>query len=260
MSRRSVKLAQKWVAKTWGSDALPAPFGDMGGMRMGELWFEPAPPLQRVLAKFLFTSDKLSVQVHPAAGEGASKDECWLILDAKPDAMIALGVRDTVSRDSLRDAAVEGTIEELLSWQHVARGDFIFVPAGTIHAIGAGITLIEIQQNCDITYRLYDYGRPRALHLDEAVHAANCEKRTPVLRREIDFSAPAVLVEGPNFVAEIITDAGAPRPALVMPLEGTLTCGSEEVSYGECAMITAADDVRFSAGSSALIAYEKLSS
>src|SRR3546814_2738640 len=89
------------------------------------------------------------------------KDEAWLILAAEPDSTIALGTKRPVGREELRDAALDGSIEDLLDWKPVKAGDFYYSPAGTVHAIGAGITLIEVQQNVDLTYRLYDYGRPR---------------------------------------------------------------------------------------------------
>ena len=89
------------------------------------------------------------------------------MLDAEPGAVIGLGLTREVSREALRAAALDGSIESLLDWRPVTQGDLFYSPAGTIHAIGGGIALIEVQQNLDLTYRLYDYGRPRELHLDE---------------------------------------------------------------------------------------------
>jgi mannose-6-phosphate isomerase len=99
----------------------------------------------------------------------------WHILSAAPGAQIALGFTQPVGAEALRAAAVSGEIESLLRWIPVSAGDTYFIPAGTVHAIGGGITLCEIQQNSDITYRLYDYGRPRELHLDRALEAANLD-------------------------------------------------------------------------------------
>jgi mannose-6-phosphate isomerase len=125
--------------------------------------------------KLLVTSEKLSVQVHPAGECGVGKTEMWHILSAAPGAQIALGFTEPVGENALRAAAVSGEIERLLRWIPVSAGETYFIPAGTIHAIGAGITLCEIQQNSDITYRLYDYGRPRELHLDRALEAADLD-------------------------------------------------------------------------------------
>src|SRR5947199_2014141 len=174
-----MKLATRQVEKPWGRTALPPPFGDIGGRRIGEIWFEGPGDLP-LLAKYIFTSEKLSVQVHPddeAARERGlrrGKSECWYIIDAEPGAVLGLGLKEEISREALRAAAHEGSIEALMDWVPVAAGDFHFVPAGTVHAIGAGIALLEFQQASDVTYRLYDYGRPRALHLDDAVAVAHC--------------------------------------------------------------------------------------
>jgi mannose-6-phosphate isomerase len=130
------------------------------------------PELCPLLVKFLFTSSRLSVQVHPEDDyaqfhhQSLGKTETWFVIDAQPGAEVALGFREEISAERMRNAAESGEIENLLDWRPVEAGDMIFVPAGTVHAIGSGLTVCEIQQNSDITYRLYDYGRPRELHLD----------------------------------------------------------------------------------------------
>lgn len=165
--------------RVWGRDLLPCGFEDVraGDGPIGEIWFGDGKP-DALLVKYLFTSERLSIQVHPddaaarARGHAHGKDEAWLVLDAEPGAVIGLGLRREASAAELRAAALDGSIEELVDWRAVKAGDAFFSPAGTIHAIGAGLSLIEIQQNIDLTYRLYDYGRPRALHLDDAVAVA----------------------------------------------------------------------------------------
>ena len=153
------------VAKPWGRRELGLRFADCRPDEdpIGEIWFgTPGDLTPELLVKYIFTSERLSVQVHPgdsqaqAAGLPRGKDECWLILDAAPDSTIALGTVAPVDRMTLRDAALDGSIEQLLDWKPVRAGDFFLVPSGTVHAIGAGITLIEVQQNSDTTYRLYD--------------------------------------------------------------------------------------------------------
>jgi mannose-6-phosphate isomerase len=147
--------------------------------------------------KLLATSDKLSVQVHPDGECGVGKTEMWHILSAAPGSQIALGFTQPVGVEALRAAAASGEIERLLRWIPVSAGETYFIPAGTIHAIGAGISLCEIQQNSDITYRLYDYGRPRELHLDRALEAADLDAwRHPGLSR------PHKLEDGWKRVAE----------------------------------------------------------
>ena len=158
--------------------------GRYAGLRIGEVWFDAAP----LLIKFITTADKLSVQVHPgddyaaqheAHRGGRGKTEIWHVMDAAPGARVALGFRASftgtgISREDIGRAAREGRLEQELDWLEVRAGQNIFVPAGTVHAMGAGLTICEIQQHCDITYRLYDYGRLdrgqlRELHLDRAL-------------------------------------------------------------------------------------------
>jgi mannose-6-phosphate isomerase len=99
----------------------------------------------------------------------------WYVLRAEPGARIATGFQSAISRDRLRESALSGEIEHLLNWIDVSAGDAFYIPAGTVHAIGGGLALCEIQQYSDVTYRLYDYGRPRELHLDKAVEVASTE-------------------------------------------------------------------------------------
>jgi len=173
------RLATKYVEKPWGRDALPALFPDGGGRRIGEVWFDGPegehPPL---LVKYIFTSERLSIQVHPnddqgrARGLPGGKSECWLILDADPGATLGMGTLEPLDGETLRATSLDGRIEQLMDWKPVKAGDFFYIPAGTVHAIGAGVVLIEVQQNVDVTYRLYDYGRPRELHLDDGVEVS----------------------------------------------------------------------------------------
>lgn len=161
---RPTRLKATFCEKVWGSTALE-PWFPKPDHNIGEIWFTAEQQLP-VLVKFLFTSDKLSVQVHPDGPQG--KTEMWHILRAEPGSRIALGFREPVSRERLREAARSGEIERLLHWFPVSAGETYFTPARTVHAIGGGIALCEIQQYADVTYRLYDYGRPRELHLDQA--------------------------------------------------------------------------------------------
>jgi mannose-6-phosphate isomerase len=172
----AIRLDPRRIEKPWGRHALwpgfanPAP----GAPPIGEIAFEGGDDPE-LLIKYLFTSEKLSIQVHPddaaaqKAGYPRGKDEAWVVLAAEADSTIGLGLTRSVSPDQLCAAALDGSIEVLLDWKPVRAGDVMYSPAGTIHAIGAGITLIEVQQNLDLTYRLYDYGRPRELHLDAGV-------------------------------------------------------------------------------------------
>jgi mannose-6-phosphate isomerase len=154
--------------------------GRYAGMRIGEVWFDAGP----LLIKFITTADKLSVQVHPddeyasqheVHRGGRGKTEIWHVMAAAAGARIAIGFTgEQISREQVQSAALEGRLEQELCWLDAQAGQTIFVPAGTVHAMGAGLTICEIQQHCDITYRMYDYGRldrgqPRELHLDRAL-------------------------------------------------------------------------------------------
>jgi len=128
-----------------------------------------------LLIKILFPNDKLSVQVHPddaqaqAAGQVRGKTECWYVLEAEPGATVALGLKSGVGAAEVSASVAGGTMEELLEQVPVSVGDMLFVDAGTVHAIGPGVVLLETQQTSDVTYRLYDYGRPRELHLEQGI-------------------------------------------------------------------------------------------
>jgi mannose-6-phosphate isomerase len=254
------------VEKPWGCDTLPLPFVTPAGKRIGEIWFVPPPELDQLLAKYIFTSEKLSVQVHPteaqaaAAGAGDGKDECWLVIGAEPGAKLGIGLTREVERDELRAAALDGSIEHLLDWRDVGPGDFFSIPAGTVHAIGGGVSLVEIQQNSDTTYRLYDYGRPRELHLDQAVAVARTGPYDAALHRKVLDGGSATLINGPKFRLDLIE--GPPdaarleaydAPLLVIPLTGEVTVG-EAVRSGQCAFAPRLADVRIADNARCLIA------
>lgn len=194
-----IRLTPSFKEKVWGSTKLEPLFPNSRN-KIGEVWFEGLDNLP-LLIKFLFTTEKLSVQVHPddsyARLHHASpgKTEMWHVLHAEPGARIAAGFRETITPDRLREASLSGEIENLLQWVDAARGDTFFIPAGTVHAIGAGLTICEIQQQSDVTYRLYDYGRPRELHLDRAAQVSRLGPHSALARHP----HPEVLVSCPYF-------------------------------------------------------------
>jgi len=250
-------LPTKSVEKPWGQDRLPRPFTAPEGQRIGEIWFEPPPELPELLVKYLFTSEALSVQVHPSDAQAPAgsrgKEECWLVLTAEPDAKLAVGFREQVSPEQMRAAALDGSIEDLLEWHAVKPGDFIYLSAGTVHAIGAGLSLIEVQQNSDITYRLYDYGRPRELHLDEGITVAEGAPHDPALRRHVPERGDIQLVDGPHFRLDRLD--GAPdaataarygsKPLLVIPVDGPVGLAGETIEAGECGLADSLSAIAF---------------
>ncbi|MCW3836422.1 class I mannose-6-phosphate isomerase [Sphingomonas canadensis] len=258
------------VEKPWGRHRLWPGFADPApdGEPVGEVWFqEPGNTAPDLLIKYLFTSEKLSVQVHPddaqahARGLPRGKDECWVILDAEPDSTIALGTRQPVDRATLKAAAIDGSIEALLDWKPVKAGDFLYSASGTIHAIGAGITLIEVQQNSETTYRLYDYGRPRELHLEDGVAVSDpVPFVAPPMPGEV---APGrtILVEGPKFVLERwpggSRDVALPEgmTGWLVPVTGEGVADGVAWRAGQCLAITGSTRIDAAPGSDLLFAY-----
>ena len=238
-----MKLSRHYVEKPWGRSRLPPMFDAPQGRRIGEVWFGDDQNLP-LLAKYIFTSERLSIQVHPddeqasARGLPRGKSECWCILDADADAALGLGLKRNLSAEELRSAALDGSIEELLDWRPVTAGDFFFVPAGTIHAIGGGIALLEFQQNADVTYRLYDYGRPRELHLEDGVAVAHRGAYDQSLVQHLSDEDERVLVDGPHFILiHTKTDTFPDRRRWVLPLAGEVRSGGDAARAGECLLL-----------------------
>ena len=267
-------LPVRMVDKPWGVKHLPAPFvtprDEQGAERqIGEMWFEPPAALPQLLVKYIFTSDKLSVQVHPsdtqtlAMGLGKQgKEECWLVLATEPGATLGIGFREEIDGETMRAAALDGSIEQMMVWHDVVPGDFFYIPANTVHAIGAGVTVMEVQQNSDITYRLYDYGRPRELHLDEGMAVARGESYPADLHRRVEERGEVTLVDGPLFrldrtdgppsEARAAHYAGA--PLLVIPRDEGISVGAVPLAVGECALARGIDEVAVKGGARALLA------
>jgi mannose-6-phosphate isomerase len=161
---------------------------------LGALAAERMQGQSPLLLKVIFAKEKLSVQVHPddrlaqKYGQPRGKTECWYALAAEPGAEVAAGLKPGVTLEQIERGVADGTLEESLTVLPVEAGDMVYVDAGTVHAIWPGSVLLETQQNCDITYRLYDYGRPRELHVAKALEAIRLEtaagKITPVELRD----------------------------------------------------------------------------
>ena len=198
MSLAPFRLKPWFSPRPWGRKSLLPWYADTGTTELvGEAWLTGpqcvveegdelegktleslAPELGGefpLLVKLLFPNEKLSVQVHPddaqaqAAGEARGKTECWYVLEAEPGAAVALGLKPGSDTETIQKAIADGTMEELMEWVPVSVGDMLFVDAGTVHAIGPGVVLLETQQTSDVTYRLFDYGRPRELHLEQGL-------------------------------------------------------------------------------------------
>jgi mannose-6-phosphate isomerase len=262
-------LPIRTVAKPWGREVLPPPF-ESGGEKVGEIWFEPPAEQPGLLVKYIFTSEALSVQVHPsdaqttAAGLGRQgKEECWLVIDAEPGATLGIGFAQPLDARAMRAAALDGSIEHLMVWHPVKAGDFFYIPANTVHAIGAGVSLIEVQQNSDITYRLYDYGRPRELHLDQGIAVSQGEVYDLATRHAVlEERGEQTLVSGPLFRLDRIDGPASEElrltygdgPLLVIPRTIGISVAGVELAVGECALARGMDDIAVEGGALALLA------
>jgi mannose-6-phosphate isomerase len=223
--------------KEWGSPHTAPWHRNPDGRNIGEIWFAASDSVP-LLVKLLFTRDNLSVQVHPADAyarqhhDSRGKTEMWHILRAEPNAQVALGLRTKLTAEQLREAALNGKIMEHLNWIPARAGDTFFVPAGTIHAIGGGLTLCEVQQLSDITYRLYDYGRPRELHLDHAVAVSHLEPQLSDRRRDLPVDCPYFHTERLEINGTWISEP-PDRNTLYIALEGQGSIGGEPFQAGE---------------------------
>jgi mannose-6-phosphate isomerase len=153
-----------------------------------------------LLLKFLFPHEKLSVQVHPddvqaqRTGQPWGKTECWYVASAKPGSQVAMGLKPGVTREQFARSIEENRAEELLHWINIYPGEMIYVAGGTVHTLGPGSILVETQQQSDCTYRLYDYGRPRELHLKDGLAAV----KEKVASGKVVRPAPATIGKGKN--------------------------------------------------------------
>lgn len=216
--QKAVMTIEYAVARTkpkpWGSfDLRPWTTASTINGAIGELWYErptAAVPDTALLLKLLFTTEPLSIQVHPddafaqSIGLPNGKTEAWYILSATPDAQVAIGLKHALSPQELRTSITDGSIANLVQWRPVRKGDVIFIPAGTIHAVGAGIVLAEIQQRSDSTFRLFDYGRQRKLHTENAMAVAQAGIAQHQASPQKLTEARTILVVCPHFVLEKI--------------------------------------------------------
>ncbi|MBQ9939502.1 MAG: class I mannose-6-phosphate isomerase [Oscillospiraceae bacterium] len=223
-----------------------------------------------ILCKFIDAENSLSIQVHPDDDfaekheNSPGKTELWYILDAKPGAYIYYGLKEDTTEDKLREAMSNGSITELLNRVCVQKGDAYFIPAGTVHAIGAGIFVCEIQQSSNITYRMYDYGRlgadgrPRALHTEKAAacalktaSSAEAEKGDVLAECEYFKSVRYSLKEGEKVKLNVGEESFA--SVIAVSGGGTISAGEErsKIAFGNSFFVPAGSgEILLSADSS----------
>jgi mannose-6-phosphate isomerase len=257
-------IGEAWLT---GDDCKVAN-GPLQGQTLGELCarFGPtligaaAPCLDRfpLLIKFLFPREKLSVQVHPddemakRIGQPCGKTECWYVARAVAGAQVGLGVKTGTTRESFKEAIENKNAEHLLNWIDVKTGELVYVDAGTVHAIGPNAIYIETQQNSDTTYRLYDYGRPRELHIEQGLEAmketthAGKAKPQSIDGHDLLVASPCFIVE--RFAATepmtITADPGTSSAQVLVAADGCGVIeseGSQPVTFnkGEAVVIPA---------------------
>jgi mannose-6-phosphate isomerase len=238
------------LAKPWGvKDLRPWSTAGRDGDVIGEIWYERpdhGTVEPSLLLKLLFTSQPLSIQVHPddafahSMGLPNGKTEAWYVLSAAPRAKVALGLNRRLTPQQLRQAIDDGSISDLVVWHAVSAGDAIFVPAGTIHAIGAGLVIAELQQRSDTTFRLFDHGRNRELHVESAILVANAGPADFQQRPSQLTAERRLLVSNPLFAFERIDLAPnsswyleAERETWLLVLSGSAIAGSFDVVTGD---------------------------
>jgi mannose-6-phosphate isomerase len=257
------------LPKPWGVlDRRPWSDASHDGGSIGEIWYERpdnAAADPSLLLKLLFTSQPLSIQVHPgdafahSMGLPNGKTEAWYVLSAAPEAKVALGLKRPLTTQQLRAAVENGSISDLVVWRAVSAGDVIFVPAGTIHTIGAGLVIAELQQRSDATFRLFDHGSQRTLHIESAIAVANVGPADFQVRPEQLTAERTLLVSSPYFVFERIDLAPdsawcleAERETWLLVLSGDAVAGSFDLVTGD-AVFAQSDRVGIHAGPTGMV-------
>jgi mannose-6-phosphate isomerase len=262
------------ITKPWGrKDLSPWSAHTSDEDSVGEIWFDRAfhkSETDSLLLKLLFTSQPLSIQVHPGdamarmIGLPNGKTEAWHVLAAEPDAKVALGLNAILTSAQLRESIKDGSIVDRVHWQNVKAGQTIFVPAGAIHAIGSGLVIAEIQQRSDATFRLFDFGRHRELQVELAVAAAMTgptpDQDPPVRLTD----ARSLLVRDSHFILELLALPPTSRCQLeggretwLLIVDGNARIDHLNTSVGE-AVFVQSQKVEIEAGTTglkALVAY-----
>ena len=258
------------LPKVWGVADL-RPWSNAGdtGATIGEVWYERSKPgaiPPSLLLKLLFTRQPLSIQVHPddayaeAIGLPNGKTEAWYVLRAAPEAKIALGLRQRISPAQLRLAIEDGSIADLVDWRPAHTGDTTSVAAGTIHAIGAGLVIAEIQQRSDATFRLFDYGRGRELHVENALAVSDAGPVAVGATTARLTDTRAVLISNTHFTFERIDlkpnstcSLDAKHETWLLVIDGGGRAGSFDVVTGD-AIFAQSDRIEILTGTHGLVA------
>ena len=244
------------IGEVWlTGDQCAVASGPHAGKKLGEMFAEESDAMQGagspsagqspLLVKVIFAREKLSVQVHPdddlarRYGEPRGKTECWYALSAEPGAQVAAGLKPGVTLDEVRGGIERGTLEQSLNVLPVKRDDMVFVDAGTVHAIWPGSILLETQQNSDTTYRMYDYGRPRELHVEKSLEAMRVETRAGLVPPQV-LGDRTILIDVEYFRVERLAVSGT-RASATFPGPGETSGGLSYLFAAEGAARLAGD-------------------
>jgi mannose-6-phosphate isomerase len=226
------------IGEVWltGDDCV-AETGPWAGQKLSKIFAEHSNPMlgldargegSPLLIKVLFAREKLSVQVHPGDamaqkyGSPRGKTECWYVLAADSRAQVACGLKPGVTAEKVRAGIADGSLEQDLNAISIEAGDMIFVDAGTVHAIWPGSVILETQQNSDITYRMFDYGRPRELHIEESLEALRLETHAGKVEPRL-LPDRTLLLDEKYFRIERLAVEHSITSAALRPNEASLT-------------------------------------
>jgi len=263
------RASVRTILKPWGRlDLGPWASKNHQDSPVGEISFdcgEEGGPDCLLLLKLLFTGGTLSIQVHPddatakSMGMKSGKSEAWYVLAAEDGAQVAVGLKRPLTQLEFRNAALGGSIEGLLDWQEAAAGDVFYVPAGTVHAIGAGLVIAEIQQRNETTFRIWDHGRSRELHIDQAIAVARLEpassrklpRHVTVERAEL-MSCPFFTLERFELPADTVWELTASRESWALVVAGGGAIGSLTARIGD-AFLAEADRADIHVGAEGIV-------
>lgn len=240
---------QIYLPKPWGSEAWLCSTLSKNQTFVGDMPLSQVLGEETLLVKIIEAKEKLSVQVHPddimCPGEG--KTECWFILESGEDSALVYGL-DGVADDKVKDVVLSGEIGKYLHYEKVKAGDFVFVPAGVVHAIGENIKILEIQQSADITYRVYDWGRDREIHVEKSAEMMEkvSQKQRNIFKGFLDeFECDFFKVKSLKISGEENVDFASSGNCGFFVVDGNITIDSENFNKGQWGFLQDAKNPSF---------------
>ena len=258
----SVRIGESWEIVDREEAQSVVHQGSLRGWMLHDLWTQkrseifgdhlPGTPRFPLLFKILDAQERLSVQVHPPAhvaarSGGEPKTEMWFLLDALLDSDLYAGLKHGVTREAFEKALHDGHVAELLHSIPIQAGDAMFIPSGRVHAIGTGNLIVEVQQNSDTTYRVFDWnrlgldGQPRALHIAESLESINFDDAEPSLAQpQGDVVAECEFFRVEKWTGPAARESAGPGFAVFSVIEGRVACGGLTFTRGSFFLLPAA--------------------